>query len=234
MPSLKALLIPLLLAAFALLSVILFAQKSKPVQDAQSYIRENSNCDEIKIHSNKNDIVACFENFSEDLQEADSIYIPMAKLIGERFPNEFPLRIKRIFPLPDKTNYLIGISGNTINIAKEKDSVWRDQNTGCKFPGPCPVMPLRGEVAVNAILPGKILKVEQDSLFSVTIYHGENIYSRTSGIKTLSDCVQTGSFVSPDSTIGFLAQKDSALAFLEITKNGKRETWKKFFRESRE
>jgi hypothetical protein len=234
MPSLKALLLSLLLAALALFMVTVFAKKSKPVQDAHSYIMENPNCDEIKIHSDKNDIVVCFENFQEDPQEADTVYIPMARLIGERFPDEFPLRIKRIFPLPDKINYSIGISGNSINIIKEENSIWRDLKTGCKFPGPCPAMPLRGEVAVNSILPGKILKIEQDSFFSVTIYHGENIYSKISNMKNLSDYAQIGNVISQDSIIGFLPKKDTALTFLEITRNGKHETWEKFFRESRE
>jgi hypothetical protein len=245
MPSLKVLLLSLLLAALALFTVIFFAKKSKLDQDAQSYASENPNCREIKMHSNKNDMVECFINFEsakdfpEDLQDADTLYIPMLKLIGERFPNEFPLRVKHIFSLPGRIRDSIIVSGNTINIAKEKKSIWRDIKTGCKFPGPCPAMPLKGVmplksgVQVNAILPGKILKIENDSPYAVTIYHGENIYTKTSGLKKLSLHAKLDKEISPDSAIGYLPAQDSALTFLEITRNGKQETWESFFKESR-
>jgi hypothetical protein len=261
MLSLRALLLTLFLTVLALFIVVLFIKKSKPIQDAQSYTRQNPNCNEIKIHSKKNDIVECFLNFESgsdfpaNPQGIDSLYIPMAKLIGERFPDEFPLRVMYIFSFPNKTIDSIVISGNSINIAKGENSLWRNKKTGCKFPGPCPVMPLKGsailqkfaredhdaerifrnmfgaigKAPVNAILPGKILKIERDSLFDITIYHGENIYSKTSGLNILSNHLKTGSIVSPDSVLGFLPPQDTAFILVEIIRNGKYELWEQFW-----
>jgi len=266
MPSLRTLFLTLFLAGLALFIVVLFMKKAKPEQDAQSYTEQNPNCSEIKIHSKKNDLVECFLNFESALdlpasiKGEDSLYIPMAKFIGERFPEEFPLRVRHIFSFPGKTIDSVGISGKNISIAKGKNSVWRNEKNGCKFPGNCLVMPLKGsvipqkfakydnnaerdsrnrfraigEAPVNAILPGKILKVERDSLFSVTIYHGENIYSKTSGLSTLSDHAKTGNIVSPDIALGFLPPQDTAFIFVEITRNGKHERWEKFYSEVRD
>ncbi|MDR2732396.1 MAG: hypothetical protein LBB36_04170 [Fibromonadaceae bacterium] len=261
MPSLRALLLTLFLVILAVLAVILFAGKSKPAKDAQSYAEQNPNCNEIKIHSEKNDLIECFLNygsnsdFPENPQDTDTLYIPVARFIGERFPYEFPLRIRHIFSFPTKTDDSIEISGNSINIVKDRNSVWYDKKSGCIFPGPCPVMPLKGsaipqkyakedynperifrnkfsaigEAPVNAILPGRILKIEQEPLFSVKIYHGENIYSKTSGLKSLSNYTQVGNLVSPDSILGFLPTQDTAFLFVEITRNGKYESWEKFW-----
>jgi hypothetical protein len=266
MSSSRALLFIVFLGALALLLVVLFVKKSKPIQDAQSYATLNPACTELKIHSKKNDLVECFLNVESaldlpaNLQEADSLYIPMARFIGERFPDEFPLRIRHVFSLPDKITDSIGISGKNINLAKGSNSIWRNRTNGCKFPGPCPTMPLKGsaipqkyakedknaerifrnkfsaigEAPINAILPGKILKIERDSLFSVTIYHGENIYSKTSGLYNLSDYTLIGNAISQDFAFGFLPPQDTAFILVEITRNGKYELWENFFRESRE
>jgi len=240
MPSLRALLLTLFLIILAVFIVVLFVKKSEPEQDAQSYATEHANCNDIKKHSNKNELLECFFNFEslsdfpEELQGEDTLYIPMAKLIGERFPNEFPLRIKHIFSWPNQIqeSEFIGISGSTMNIVKEKSTAWRDQKTGCKFPGPCPVAPLRDDDSVNAILPGKILKIEKDSLYSITIYHGENIYTK-SNLETLSDYAQIGKTITPDSALGFLPKQDIPLNFVEITRNGKHIELNKFIEESR-
>jgi len=267
MPSLRVLFAVLFLVALALVIVIVFMNKSKPILDAQSYTEHYPNCNEIKIHAKKNDLIECFLNFESigdipsEPQSADTLYIPMAKLIGERYPQEFPLRIKHIFSFPDGTEDSIWISGNSITITKNKNSVWRNIKNGCRFPAPCPVMPLKGSIIsqkfaiddyneeqifknkfsavgktpVNAILPGKILNVEQnfDSIFSITIYHSENIYSKTSGLYSIDSCVQTGNIVSTDIVLGYLPPKDTAFIFVEITKNGKYEIWEKFYAESR-
>jgi hypothetical protein len=266
MSSSRALLITMFLGALALFLIVIYVKKSKPIQDTQSYTTLNPTCREIKIHSKKNDLVECFLNLESVLdlpansQGADTLYISMARFIGERFPHEFPLRIRHIFSLPDKTVDSVGISGKNINLAKSKNSAWQNKMNGCRFPGPCPTMPLKGsaipqkyakedkdaerifrnkfsaigEAPVNAILPGKILKIESDSLFSVTIYHGENIYSKTNGLYNLSDYAQVGNNVSQDSAFGFLPPQDTAFIFVEITRNGKYELWENFFRESRE
>jgi hypothetical protein len=266
MSSSRALLIILFLGTLALFLVILFVKESNPIQDAQSYTTLNPTCSEVKTHSKKSDLVECFLNLESvsDLpansKDYDTLYIPMAKFIGERFPDEFPLRVRHIFSLSDKITDSIGISGTSIDLVKSKNSVWQNKMNGCKFPGPCPVMPLRGsaipqkyakedknaerifrnkfsaigEAPVNAILPGKVLKIEQDSLFSVILYHSENIYSKTSGLYSLSTYAQIGNEISQDSAIGFLPPKDTAFIFVEITRNGKYELWENFFRESRE
>ncbi len=264
MPSLRVLFAVLFLVAFALIIVIIFMNKSKPIRDAQSYAEQHPNCNEIKIHSKKNDLIECFSNYesiddipSEPLN-TDTIYIPMLKLIGERFPQEFPLRVKHIFSFPEGTEDSIWISGNSITITKNINSVWRNEKNGCRFPAHCPVMPLKGSVIskkgalnydeyqifknkfgaigkspVNAILPGKILDVEQDSLFSITIYHGENIYTKTSGLYSIDSNTQIDNIVSTDIALGFLPPKDTAFIFVEITRNGKCETWENFYAESR-
>jgi len=266
MPSLRTMLLTLFLACLALFIVILFMKKSQPEQDAQSYTEQNPTCSEVKIHSNKNDMVECFLNFesapdfSANPKGEDTLYIPMAKFIGERFPGEFPLRVRYIISFPSRTIDSVGISGKNISIIKGKNSVWRNEKTGCKFPGSCFEMPLEGtfipkkfarydnnaerdfknkfgaigETPVNAILPGKILKIEQDSLFSMTIYHGENIYSKTSGLHTLSSNAKAGNAVSQDIALGFLPPKDTAFIFVEITRNGKYELWDKLYYEGRE
>jgi len=264
MPSIRVLFAVLFLAAFALIVVVIFVNKSKPIRDAQSYAEQHPNCNEIKIHSKKNDLLECFSNFEsiDDIPSeplgADTLYIPMLKLIAERFPQEFPLRVKHIFSFPEGTEDSIWISGNSITIAKNKNSAWRNEKNGCRFPAHCPVMPIKGLVIsqkearnydeeqifknkfiamgnapVNAILPGKILDVEQDSLFSITIYHGENIYTKTSGLYSINRVTQIDNIVSTEVSLGFLPPKDTAFIFVEITRNGKNETWENFYTESR-
>jgi hypothetical protein len=235
MPSLRVLFTVLFLIALALIIVVVFMDKSKPIRDAQSYAEQHPNCNETKFHSEKNDLIECFLNFEsiDDIPskplDADTLYIPMAKLIGERFPQEFPLRIKHIFSLPSGTEDSIWISGNSITITKNKNSDWRNEKNGCRFPGHCPVVPFNNSKA-NAILPGKILKIEQEnSLFSITIYHGENIYSKTDNLSSISNYVQVSNIVTPDSILGV----PTAKTFVEITRNGKYETWEKFYAESR-
>jgi len=235
MPSLRVLFALLFLAAIALSIVIVFMNKAKPIRDAQSYAEEHPNCNEIKIHSQKNDLIECFHNF-ESIDNipskplgTDTLYIPMARLIGERFPEEFPLRIRHIFSFPMGGEDSIWISGNSIAIEKNNNSVWRNKKNGCKFPGYCPVMPFTGSTA-HSILPGKILKIEQeDSLFSITVYHGENIYSKTSGLNNININAETDSIISTDFILGNTTGK----TFVEITRNGKYETWENFYEESR-
>jgi hypothetical protein len=243
MPSIKNSLLALFLVFFALLIVAFFAKKSRPVPDAEIYAKQNPNCTSKKVHSNKNSLVECFLNFEtlndfpETLSGADSLYIPMAKFIAERFPNQFPIRVRHIFSIPDEVTDSIGIYGSSLSIVKGRDSPWYNSNNGCKFPGPCPVMPLRqaskenAVSIVNAVLPGKVVKIEQDSAFCVTLYHGENIYSKMSGLAGLNGYVEVGKDISPDSTLGLVLQKSDLL--LEITRNGKVQRWDKFYSTAR-
>ncbi len=82
----RTLFLILLLISLALLAVTLFAKKSTPIQDAKNYTELNPNCREIKIHSQKNDIVECFLNFELDSEHST----PIIKLLAERHPEEFP------------------------------------------------------------------------------------------------------------------------------------------------
>jgi len=261
MPNLRALLLTLFLAGLAVFAIVLFIKKSKPELDAQSFAELHPQCNEIKIHSKKEALMECFFNFesTKDLQGEDTLYMPIARFIGDRFPGEFPLRVRHVFSWPNEVTESIRISGKNISILREETAVWRDENTTCKFPGFCPVMPLKGsaipqqfakedhqaerifrnkfsaigEAPVNAILPGKILKIEQNPLFSVTIYHGENIYSKTSGLSFLNDNMHVSQIVSNDQPIGFLPPLDTAFIFVEITRNGKYEQWEQFYGVSR-
>ncbi|MDR0516653.1 MAG: M23 family metallopeptidase [Fibromonadaceae bacterium] len=232
MPSIKTLFLALFLVLLALLIVVFFAKKSHLVPDAEIYAKQNPNCSTIKVHSNKNSLVECFLNFEslEDLPEnpqgVDTLYVPMARFIGERFPSEFPIRVRHIFSIPDELTDSIGIHGNSISVAKGKNSHWHNKINGCRFPGPCPVTPLQIGNSVNAILPGRVLKIEQDSALSITIYHGENIYSKMSGLAKLKEGVEIGKNVSPDSSLGHIMQKTRFS--LEITRNGKSEKFEKF------
>jgi len=235
MPSIKALLLTLFLAVLALLIIAVFVKKSKSVQDAEIYAKQNPNCSAIKIHSNKNSLVECFLNFESasdiSLTETDTLYASMVKFMSERFPKEFPLRVRHVFSIPDEITDSIDIQGNSISISKGKNSAWHNTHTGCKFPGPCPTHPLRSINkgkdtlnAISAILPGKIIKINKEDFYSITIYHGENIYSQTGGILNLSEYTKLGKTVSPDSILGFLPPKNSKYK-LEITRNGKLERW---------
>jgi len=232
MPSIKALLLTLFLFFSALLAVIAIVKKSKDAQDAEVYTKQNPNCSAIKIHSGKNSLLECYlyfesaEDFPKELHGADTLYIPMAKFIGEREPKEFPLRIGHIFSIPNEETDSIWIYGSSISVARGKAPPWHNLKTGCKFPGPCPAQPLRKDIAnaVSAILPGKIIKIDKEDFYSITIYHGENIYSKISGISILSEYAELGKNVLPDSVLGFLPPKDSKYQ-LEITRNGKRERW---------
>jgi hypothetical protein len=243
MPSIKNSLLALFLIFIALLIVAFFAKKARPVPDAEIYAKQNPNCTTKKVHSNKNSLVECFlnfetlEDFPENPEGADTLYIPMAKFIGERFPSQFPIRVRHIFSIPDEITDSVGIYGNSISIVKGKDSPWHNSGSGCKFPGPCPVMPLRQASKsnpinmVNAVLPGKVIRIEQDSVFCITLYHGENIYSKMSGLAGLSDNVEVGKDISPDSALGLVLQKSDLS--LEITRNGKAQRWDKFYSAAR-
>jgi hypothetical protein len=243
MPSIKTSLLALFLVFLALLIVVFFAGKSRPIPDAEIYAKQNPNCTTKKVHSNKNSLVECFLNFEtlndfpENPIEADTLYIPMAKFIGERFPNQFPIRVRHVFSIPDELTDSVGIYGNSISVVKGKDSHWHNSNSGCKFPGPCPVMPMRHAYKdssigfVNAVLPGRVMNIEQDSAFCITLYHGENIYSKMSGLAGISDYAKIGKTISPDSMLGFVLQKSNLS--LEIIQNGKALRWDKFYSAAR-
>lgn len=139
-------------------------------------------------------------------------------------------------------------------------SVWIQANTGCAFPGPCPMTPLEGgvipipahfdfegrehllsrdqfqaigESPVFAVLPGQIQSVTQDSNgYSVELYHGQNIYSRSSGLARLYPEIQAGAWTLKEEPLGHLSSLDTATFQFELIRNGKFVRWSDFWKES--
>ena len=132
---------------------------------------------------------------------------------------------------------------------------WVDAETGCKFPGLCPSLPLDwmnipisedfdfegqdrliaedafigpGEAPVHPVLPGVVFVVGKDSLGTyVLIDHGNNIVSKISG---LSSGPTVGDTVDLNSVVGRLPPKDSAEFFLTVRRNGLFVRWADFYR----
>lgn len=134
---------------------------------------------------------------------------------------------------------------------------WISKNTGCKFPGVCPQLPLEwsalpisegfdfegqesllamdvfygiGEAPIYPVLPGRILEIGRDTLgFFVEVDHGYNVASKTSGMGTVSDSLSVGDSVGIGSVLGRLLPKDSAMFFLTVRQNGQFVRWTDFY-----
>lgn len=132
---------------------------------------------------------------------------------------------------------------------------WVDAQTGCRFPGLCPRLPMDwqnipisedfdfegqdwllsedvflgpGEAPVHPILPGVVLEAGEDSTGEyVLVNHGNNVTSRMSGIM---DVPAVGDTVDCNSIVGRLAPKDSAAFFLTVRRNGLFVRWNDFYR----
>ena len=135
--------------------------------------------------------------------------------------------------------------------------VWVSKNTGCRYPGVCPSLPLEwsalpisesfdfegqesllamdvfygiGEAPIYPVLPGRVLETGRDSLgYFVEIDHGDNVTSRTSGMGVASDSLSVGDTVGVKSILGRLMPKDSALFFLTVRLNGQFVRWNDFY-----
>ena len=141
---------------------------------------------------------------------------------------------------------------------KEDSSfVWVSKNTGCRFPGVCPSLPLSwsalpitdgfdfegqelllatdvflgiGEAPIYPVLDGRVLEMGRDSSgYFVEIDHGYNVTSKTSGMGALSDSLAVGDSVNKKSVLGRLAPKDSAAFFLTVRQNGQFVRWSDFY-----
>lgn len=134
------------------------------------------------------------------------------------------------------------------------------RSDGCRFPGTCPRNPLQGgalpiaadfdfagrenlllkdlfmgigEAPVYPVLPGRVVSVSRDSAgFDVLLYHGGNLFTRSSGLSMLSPGIGRGASVLENEPLGRLAPSDSAVFFLEVLRNGRFVRWDDFFRSS--
>ena len=134
---------------------------------------------------------------------------------------------------------------------------WISKNTGCKFPGVCPQLPLEwsalpisdgfdfegqesllamdvfygiGEAPIYPVLPGRILEIGHDTLgFFVELDHGYNVASKTSGMGVLGDSLSVGDSVGVNSILGRLLPKDSAMFFISVRLNGQFVRWTEFY-----
>ena len=145
-----------------------------------------------------------------------------------------------------------------LHYMKEDSSyVWVSKNTGCRFPGVCPSLPLSwsavpitegfdfegqesllatdvflgiGEAPIYPILLGRVLDMGHDSSgYFVEIDHGYNVTSKTSGMGSLNDSLSVGDTVGVLSMLGRLSPKDSATFFLSVRLNGQFVRWNEFY-----
>lgn len=142
-------------------------------------------------------------------------------------------------------------------VNEDSTRFWISKNTGCKFPGVCPQLPLEwstlpisdgfdfegqesllamdvfygiGEAPIYPVLPGRVLEMGHDSLgFFVALDHGYNVVSKTSGMGVLSDSLSVGDSVGVASVLGRLSPKDSATFFLSVRQNGLFIRWTEFY-----
>jgi hypothetical protein len=141
---------------------------------------------------------------------------------------------------------------------KEDSSyIWVSKNSGCKFPGVCPRIPLEwsalsiddgfdfegqesllamdvfmgiGEAPIYPVLAGRVLDVGRDSSgFFVEIDHVYNVTSRTSGMGAPSDSLSVGDKIELNTVLGRLSPKDSAAFFLSVRLNGQFVRWTDFY-----
>lgn len=141
---------------------------------------------------------------------------------------------------------------------KEDSSfVWVSKNSGCKFPGVCPRLPLSwsalpiddgfdfegqesllamdvflgiGEAPIHPVLSGRVLETGRDSSgFFVEIDHGYNVTSRTSGMGIQGDSLSVGDTVDMNTVLGRLSPKDKAAFFLSVRLNGQFVRWTDFY-----
>lgn len=147
-----------------------------------------------------------------------------------------------------------------IGIPDSVGMVWLNAATGCAFPGPCPHTPLEGgavaipadfdfaghenllsrdlfraigESPVFPILPARILTVEKTQQgFLVELDHGDNLYSRFTGIASLYNGMEPGKLVSTETPIGRLSAQDTATMHFEMLRNGKFIRWEDFWNQT--
>lgn len=143
-----------------------------------------------------------------------------------------------------------------LNVLLEDSSrVWVNVESGCRFPGLCPKLPLDwsnipiaedfdfegqdrllsedvflgvGEAPVHPVLPGVVLESGRDTTGPfIVIDHGNNVVSRMSGVAPMS---VTGDTVDFNSVVGRLPPKDSAVFFLMVRRNGLFVRWNDFYK----
>lgn len=141
--------------------------------------------------------------------------------------------------------------------------LWLEWNSGCRFPGPCPINPLEGaalmageeqfdfneredllhqdefrglgESPVVAILDGIVedLGPEPGGKWKVSLYHGANLWGIYSGLAVLSSGLHKGLHLSQGQMLGRLAPVDSSGFRLALRRHGKFLRWNDFQKEVR-
>ncbi len=145
-----------------------------------------------------------------------------------------------------------------LHYMKEDSSyVWVSKNSGCRFPGVCPRLPLEwsslpisdgfdfegqesllamdvfqgiGEAPIYPVLAGKVLGIGRDSVgYFIEIDHGNNVTSRSSGMGSLGKDFSEGDSVDMETVLGRFPPKDSAVFFLTVRLNGQFVRWVDFY-----
>lgn len=135
--------------------------------------------------------------------------------------------------------------------------VWISKNSGCRFPGVCPGLPLDwsalpisedfdfegqesllamdvfqgiGEAPIYPVLAGKVLDTGKDSVgYFIELDHGNNVTSRSSGMGSLGKTFAKGDTVGVETVLGRFPPKDSAVFFLTVRQNGQFIRWVDFY-----
>ncbi|MCF0221216.1 MAG: M23 family metallopeptidase [Fibrobacter sp.] len=142
-------------------------------------------------------------------------------------------------------------------MGRDSSYVWISKDTGCRFPGICPLLPMEssalpisdgfdfegqesllamdvfsgiGEAPIQSVLPGIVLATGKDSLgYFVEIDHGFNVTSRTSGIGFMKEQLAAGDSIKAGSDIGRLSPQDSSAFYLTVRQNGLFVRWSDFY-----
>jgi murein DD-endopeptidase MepM/ murein hydrolase activator NlpD len=156
---------------------------------------------------------------------------------------------------PSASLRLVGIPVDTVPWIH-----WLDAASGCAFPGTCPHDPLEGgavpipadfdfegreyllvrdlfrgigESPVFPVLPGRVISISKEaSGFTVELDHGNNLYSRASGLASIFNGVEEGSRMDSKTPVGRLSAQDTASFHLEILRNGKFVRWQDYWNET--
>lgn len=142
-------------------------------------------------------------------------------------------------------------------MTKDSSYVWISKNTGCRFPGICPLLPMEssalpisdgfdfegqesllamdafsgiGEAPIQSVLPGIVIASGKDSLgYFVEIDHGFNVTSKTSGIGFPKENLFVGDSIKAGANIGRLSPQDSSAFYLTVRQNGLFVRWSDFY-----
>ena len=187
---------------------------------------------------------------------------PFLRYVGSLRKSE-KSKLHWIAPVKDFGNVLLVMHEDSVSsvylryMKPDSSYIWVSKNTGCKFPGVCPRLPLEwsalsidegfdfegqesllamdvfsgvGEAPIYPVLAGRVLETGHDSLgYFVEIDHGYNVTSKTLGMGAPNDSLSVGDTVGVQSVLGRLSPKDSATFFLSVRLNGQFVRWSDFY-----